>query len=196
MADRVGAVAVPTAPLVFTRSGVPGGVPFSSVFQSSVQFSLKTRPFHRLPMARSRTSEARGRTLRLRIGTFFAKWCAFSGARWCCIRSHSALGLHRKWGSRRRPIQFSSFSLSVFQFSLKTWHFHRLPVARSGTSEARRRTLRLHIDTFFAKWCAFGGSRWCCIRSHSALGLHQKWGSRGRPIQSIQFSSVFQFSSV
>ena len=68
-------------------------------------------------------------------------------------------------------------------------------MARSRTSEARGRTIRLRIDTFFAKWCAFSGSRRCCIRSHSALGLHQKWGSRGRPIQSVQ-SSVQSFSSV
>ncbi len=64
-------------------------------------------------------------------------------------------------------------------------------MARSRTSEARGRTSRLRVDTFFAKWCAFSGSRWCCIRSHSALGLHQKWVSRRRPIQSVQsFSSV------
>ena len=89
---------------------------FSLSVQSSVQFSLKTGPFHRLPMARIHTSEARGRTLRLRTDTFFAKWRAFSGSRWCCIRSHSALGLHQKWGSQRRPIQFN-LSVQSFQFS-------------------------------------------------------------------------------
>ncbi len=223
MADRVGAVSVPTAPLIIIRDRVPGGVPFSSV-QFSLSVQSKNQPFSSVPCGPKPHLRGPGTNITPshrhllceveRIWRIALVLYPFPQRPWSSpeigfpAASHSvqffqsfqfsvsvqsknrafppapyrpqphlrgpgknitpshrhllcemvriwriALALYpfpqRPWSSPEtgfpavsHSVQSLSFtfSLPVFQFRLRTRPFHRLPMARSRTSESRGRT--------------------------------------------------------